>query len=74
MIIRMEANIPLSNYTTTDHLYPSAHESRLVGLCTGLFTATAVSCCQTITDLIPLAIHTVLVAFRTGHCVSKVRE
>lgn len=32
------------------------------------------SCCQSITDLVPLAAHTVLVAFRTGLCVSEVRD
>ncbi|KAL4781318.1 beta-ketoacyl synthase [Aspergillus varians] len=63
----------INHYSATNHPYPSSQETRLVGLCTGLLTATAVSCCRTITELIPLAAHTVLVAFRTGICVSDVR-
>ena len=44
----------------------------MVGLCTGLLSAAAVSCCTTITDIISLAGHTVIVAFSTGLCISEV--
>lgn len=74
MMISVRAKQCLSHYTATGQSYPSPFQTRLVGLCTGLLTATAVSCCQTITDLIPLAAHTVLVALRTGLCVSEVRD
>lgn len=70
----VETNQILSHYSATNHIYPSAQETRLVGLCTGLLTATAVSCCRSITELIPLAAYTVLVAFRIGLCVSEVRD
>jgi hypothetical protein len=66
--------IAFSHYTETGQPYPPPQETHLVGLCTGLFTAAAVSCCRTVTDLIPLAVHTVLVAFRTGLSVSEVRD
>ena len=46
----------------------------LVGLCTGLLSAAAVACCQSITDLVPLAVHTALVAFRAGICIAEVRD
>ena len=32
------------------------------------------SCCQSLTDLVSLALHTVKVAFRTGLCVAEVRD
>ncbi|KAL2862531.1 type I polyketide synthase [Aspergillus lucknowensis] len=63
----------INHYSATNQPYPSK-DTRLVGLCTGLLAAAAVSCCQTLTELIPLAAHTVLVAFRTGICVSDVRD
>ncbi|KAB8239545.1 beta-ketoacyl synthase [Aspergillus alliaceus] len=61
-------------YTSPGQRYPSPHHTCLVGLCTGLLTAAAVGCCQSITDLIPLATHTILVAFRTGLFVADVRD
>jgi hypothetical protein len=63
-----------SHYTAPGQRYPSPHDTRLVGLCTGLLSAAAVGCCQSITDLLPLATHTVLIAFRTGICVADVRD
>ncbi|KAK3370622.1 polyketide synthase [Podospora didyma] len=64
----------INHYTSPGKRYPSTESASLVGLCTGLLSASAVSCCQSITDLVPLAAHTVLVAFRAGLCVSEVRD
>lgn len=48
------------------HEYPSSRDSRLLGLCTGALAAAAVSCAQNVVELLPLAVSSVLVAFRTG--------
>ncbi|AEO70601.1 polyketide synthase [Thermothielavioides terrestris NRRL 8126] len=61
-------------HTAPGRTYPAPQDTWLVGLCTGLLSAAPVSCCQSITDLIPLAAHTVLVAFRAGLCVGEVRN
>lgn len=37
-----------------------------MGLCTGALAAAAVSCAQNVVELLPLAVNSVLVAFRTG--------
>ncbi|RAL03688.1 ketoacyl-synt-domain-containing protein [Aspergillus ibericus CBS 121593] len=63
-----------SYFTAPGREYPSAPSTRLVGLCTGLLSAVALSCSRSITDLVPLAVHTVWVAFRAGLCVAEVRE
>lgn len=38
-----------------------------------MLAAAAVSCCHSLSDLVPLATETVKIAFRTGLCVSEVR-
>ena len=47
-------------------------DARIVGLCTGLLAATAVSAADSLTALIPIAIETVRIAFRAGAHVGKV--
>lgn len=47
-----------------DSTIPS--ETCLVGLCTGLFAAAAIASSPSISQLIPIAIQVVLMAFRTG--------
>ncbi|KAJ5941158.1 polyketide synthase [Penicillium verrucosum] len=64
----------INHLTAPGISYPDPQNTWVVGLCTGLLSAAAVSCCKTVTDLIPLAAHTVLVAFRTGLCVSEVLD
>ncbi|USW47943.1 Putative thioesterase, Acyl transferase domain superfamily, phosphopantetheine binding ACP [Septoria linicola] len=46
--------------------YPTASDSCLTGVCTGALAAVAVSCAISVTNLIPLALHTITVAFRLG--------
>jgi hypothetical protein len=48
----------------------AADKVRLVGLCTGALAAAAVSCSRSILDLVPLAIHSIVVAFRVGLLVT----
>ncbi|KAE8371763.1 beta-ketoacyl synthase [Aspergillus bertholletiae] len=64
----------IRQYTSPGQRYPSTRHTYLVGLCTGLLSAVAVGCCESITDLLPLATHTVLIAFRTGLLVADVRN
>lgn len=54
--------------------YPSLQEACLLGLCTGSLAAAAISCSGSILELLPVAVETVLVAFRTGMCVLDVRN
>lgn len=46
----------------------------MVGLCTGLLSAAAISSTPTVSTLIPLAVQTVLIAFRTGLYVNSLSE
>lgn len=52
--------------------YPTASDTHLLGLCTGAFAAAAVSCSRSLVELLPIAVQTVLVAFRTGLCASRI--
>lgn len=46
----------------------------VVGLCTGLFAATAITSAPSLPALIPIAVQMVLVAFRTGLYVTGMAE
>lgn len=56
------------------HVYPSSPDSCVIGLCTGLLCAAAVSSSRSIGELIPVAAETVVVALRLGLCVASVRD
>jgi hypothetical protein len=45
---------------------PIAQNSRTLGLCTGVLAAAAVSCSRDKSDLVPLAVEAVIVAFKVG--------
>ena len=47
---------------------PLPTSSYCVGLCTGALSAAAISSCRSLTELLPVTVHTVVVAFRTGVC------
>lgn len=49
--------------STRSYLEPG---TPIVGLCTGILSAAAVSCCNSLVALIPLAIEAVRLAFRLG--------
>lgn len=51
--------------------YPSASNSVAAGLCTGSLAAAAITSCQSLADLLPVAVQTVRVAFRAGLCVYR---
>ncbi|KAF2758172.1 ketoacyl-synt-domain-containing protein [Pseudovirgaria hyperparasitica] len=53
---------------------PTATNRRILGLCTGLFAAVAVASAPALSDLLPLAVEAVRIAFRTGTCVSTVKN
>ena len=55
--------------------YPDASKDvRLVGLCTGLLSASAVAASSSLAELIPRAVETVRLAFRTGSCVARLAD
>ncbi len=63
-----------SQHDSIGRSYPLPSETCLVGLCTGALPAAAISCCKTLSDLLPIAVQTVLVAFRMGMCNLDVRN
>lgn len=60
------ANTGLSRVEKEPGDWAGHDQTYIVGFCTGLLSATAISSTPTVSTLIPLAIQTVLVAFRTG--------
>ncbi|KAL2850157.1 polyketide synthase [Aspergillus pseudoustus] len=61
----------ISYYSETQTSYPSQASSCLVGSCTGLLAAVAVSCSQDIFDLVSFGPEVVRVAFRLGLLVQR---
>lgn len=51
-----------------------ASETCLIGLCTGLFAATAIASSPSLSGLVPIAVQMVLMAFRTGAYVAALAE
>lgn len=49
-------------------------ETFLVGLCTGLFAAAAISSAPSLSGLVPVAVQVVLMAFRTGAHVAVLAD
>ncbi|CAK3875036.1 Conidial yellow pigment biosynthesis polyketide synthase [Lecanosticta acicola] len=58
----------------SDLEYPSASNARILGLCTGSLTASAVSCSRSTLDLVSLAVETVKIAFKTGQRVTDAAQ
>ncbi|KAJ9640320.1 hypothetical protein H2199_005859 [Coniosporium tulheliwenetii] len=54
--------------------YPRPEDTYLLGLCTGSLAAAAISSCSSLSELLPAAVQTVLVAFRLGLCVVDMRD
>ncbi|KAL4876805.1 beta-ketoacyl synthase [Aspergillus karnatakaensis] len=54
--------------------YPRSNDSYVLGVCTGSLAAAAISCSTSLSELLPLAVQTVLVAFRLGLCAQEVRD
>ncbi|KAI0017704.1 polyketide synthase [Xylariomycetidae sp. FL0641] len=51
-----------------------AENTKLSGLCTGLFAATAIASSPSLSSLLPIAVQVVLMAFRTGSYVASLAE
>ncbi|KAF2787644.1 polyketide synthase [Melanomma pulvis-pyrius CBS 109.77] len=47
-------------------LYPDTRSTKMVGLCTGSLAVAAISCCQTPSELLPVAIDVSVLSFRAG--------
>lgn len=54
--------------------YPAPNETYVLGVCTGSLAAAAVSCSSSLSELLPLAVQTALVAFRLGLCALDMRD
>ncbi len=54
--------------------YPDAKSSFVVGLCVGQLSAVAVSLACSLTELLPLAVESVRLAFRTGLTATTIRD
>jgi Starter unit:ACP transacylase in aflatoxin biosynthesis len=57
-----------------DEPYPDSTSAITVGLCVGQLSAIAVSQARSLIELIPLAVESVRVAFRTGLAAIRVRD
>ncbi|KHN94891.1 polyketide synthase [Metarhizium album ARSEF 1941] len=55
-------------YGSNSEPYPSPRGTCIIGPCTGGFAAAAISCSQTLSELIPVAVEASLAAFRTALC------
>lgn len=54
--------------------YPRFNDSYVLGVCTGSLAASAISCSTSLSELLPVAVQTVLVSFRLGLCAEEVRD
>lgn len=54
--------------------YPTASYSIIIGLCLGELSATAVSLAQSLTELLPIAVEAVRLAFRVGLAAATVGD
>ena len=66
--------VRLRNEASLQDEISRSQESCLVGLCTGLLAATAITTAPSLSALIPIAVQMVLVAFRVGLYVSGMAE
>jgi noranthrone synthase len=54
--------------------YPRPDDSYVLGMCTGSLAAAAVSSSSSLSELLPIAVQTVLIAFRLGLCALDMRD
>ncbi|KAK4656805.1 Type I Iterative PKS [Podospora pseudocomata] len=54
--------------------YPRANDSYVLGVCTGSLAAAAISCSSSLSELLPIAVQTALIAFRVGLCALEMRD
>ncbi|TKX24669.1 polyketide synthase-like protein [Elsinoe australis] len=53
---------------------PNAVNTRVLGLCTGALAAAAIVSAKSLSELVPLAVEAVRVAFRAGACVAAAKQ
>ncbi|KAK3390615.1 conidial yellow pigment biosynthesis polyketide synthase [Podospora didyma] len=53
--------------------YPTADNACIIGLCTGALAAVTISCSRSLAELVPRAVEAVVVAFRVGVCVTRMK-
>ncbi|KAL2132795.1 hypothetical protein VTI74DRAFT_3364 [Chaetomium olivicolor] len=54
--------------------WPGPNDAYTLGVCTGSLAAAAVSCSSSLSELLPLAVQTALIAFRLGLCALDIRD
>lgn len=54
--------------------YPTAGCNFNLGICGGALAAAAISCSRSVSELLPVAVQTVLIAFRLGICITERRD
>ncbi|KAK3386514.1 polyketide synthase for naphthopyrone YWA1 [Podospora didyma] len=64
----------ISYYGDGSKSYPEGHGVAVLGMCTGLTAASAVASASTVSQLVPLAVQAVVVAFRIGLHVAMTRD
>ena len=55
-------------------LYPQPDDSYVVGLCTGALSASAICSSRSLTELIPVGLKAVMIAFKTGLLAQRMAE
>jgi Starter unit:ACP transacylase in aflatoxin biosynthesis len=53
-------------------LYPQPPDSYLIGICTGSLAAAAISCCQTLSELLPVAVQVVNLSLHAGRLAADI--
>lgn len=61
-------------YADHPHELAPCSNVRAIGLCTGLLSAAAVVSARSLSELIPLGVECVRIAFRTGACAASARD
>ncbi|KAJ4422981.1 Type I Iterative PKS [Gnomoniopsis sp. IMI 355080] len=63
-----------NHYEEPARIYPSPKDTYIVGLCTGSLAAAAISCASSLSQLLPVALHTVQVALRLGLLANDLKD
>ncbi|KOC17636.1 aflC / pksA / pksL1 / polyketide synthase [Aspergillus flavus AF70] len=64
----------IREYEESGNMYPQPSDSYVLGFCMGSLAAVAVSCSRSLSELLPIAVQTVLIAFRLGLCALEMRD
>jgi Starter unit:ACP transacylase in aflatoxin biosynthesis len=72
--LQLFTHVPARQHSEGGRPYPSSSDSFLCGICTGALASAAISSSRSLLELIPAAVHAVIIAFRAGLCASEVRS